>query len=88
MVRRFRADDAGLSEAGFGSGMLTDGIIDGPEEERGLAVDESGGGAPDSRGFSRDSGEGGSNVLLTRSKRDLINTYLVIVEQCAGCARG
>ena len=80
MVRRFRADDAGLSEVGFGSGISTDGIIGGPEEERGLAEDESGGGGPDSGGFSRNSGEGGSNVLLTRGKRDLITSYLVVVE--------
>ena len=65
MLRRFRADDAGLSEVGFGFGISTDGIISGPEEECSSAGDGSGGGAPDSRGFSRDSGEGGSNMLLT-----------------------
>ena len=80
MVRRFRADDVGLSEVGFGSGVSTDGIIGGPAEECGLAGVESSGGAPDSRGFSRDSGEGGSNVPLTRGKRDFITTYLVVVE--------
>ena len=76
------SDDAGLSEVRFGSGICisTNGIIGGPEEECGLAEDESGGGAPDSRTFSRDSGEGGSSVLSTRGKRDLITPYLVVVE--------
>ena len=82
MVRRFPLDDAGLPEADFTSGILTDGIIGGPGEECGSVEDESGGGAPDSKGISRDSGEGGSNVLLTRGKRDpnLVTTYLIIVE--------
>ena len=80
MVRRFPPGDARFSEVGFGSGMLTGGIIGGPGEEHGLAGDESGGGTPDSRGFSSDSGEGGSNVLLTRGKKDLIATYLIVVE--------
>ena len=45
------------------------GIIGGPGEECGLAGDESGAGAPDSRGFSHDRGDGGSNMLLTRGKK-------------------
>ena len=80
MVRLFRADDAGLSEVGFGSGISTDGTTGGPGEERGLAGDGPGGGASDSRGRSRDSGEGGSNESLTRGRNDLIATYLVVVE--------
>jgi hypothetical protein len=80
MVRRFPSGDAGLSEVGFGSGRSTPRIISGPGEESGLAGDESGAGAPNSTGFSRDSGEGGSNVLLTRRGKDLIATYLIVVE--------
>ena len=80
MVRPFSSDDAGLSEVGFGPGTSTEGIIGGPGEECGSAGDESDGGVPDSRGISRDSGEGGSNVLLTRGKKDFISTYLIVVE--------
>ena len=65
MVRPFPSDDARSSEVGFGSGISTDGIIGGPGEKCGLAGDGSGAGAPDSRAFSGDSGEGGSNVLST-----------------------
>jgi hypothetical protein len=69
MVRRFPSGDAGLSKVGCGSGMSTAGFIGGPGEECGLVGDESSAGTPDSTGFSRDSGEGGSNVLLTRGKK-------------------
>ena len=79
MVRRLPSDDAGLSEVGFGSGMPTGGTS-GPGEGCGLAGDEPGGGAPDSREISHDSGEGGSNMLLTRGKRDPVATYLIVVE--------
>ena len=89
MVRRFPPDNTELSEAGFGSGVIsTDGTTGGPGEECGLAGDGPGGGASDSRGLSRDSGEGGSSELLTRGRNDLIATYLVVVEQWRGCARG
>ena len=80
MVRRVPSDEAGLSEVGFRSCISTDGILGGPGEECGLAGDDPGAGATDSRGFSRDSGEGGSNVLLTRGKKDLITTYLIVIE--------
>ena len=70
MVRRFPSDNAGLSEVGFGSGISTHGIIGGPGEECVLAGHEPGGGAPDSRGFSRDFGEGGSNILLVGGKEE------------------
>ena len=68
-VPRFPSDDAGLSEVGFGSGISTDGTIGGPGEECGLAGDALGASAPEARGFSRDSGEGGSNALLTRGRK-------------------
>ena len=70
MVRRFPSGDVGFSEVDLGSGMSMGGIIGGAAVHC-CSGDESGGGAPDSRGFSRNSGEGGSNVLLTRGKKTL-----------------
>jgi len=72
MVRRFFSDDVGLSGGIdlLGSGISTDEIIGGIGDECGLAEDETGGSAPDSKGCSDDAGEGGSNILLTRSKKE------------------
>ena len=57
------------------SSIPTGGIAGGPisGEECGLAGGEPGGGAPDSRGFSRDSGEGGSNVMSSPYTSSLLN---------------
>ena len=88
MIRRLPSDDMGLPEVGFGSDISTNGTIGRSGEECGLAGGGSGAGGPDSREFSRDSGEGGSNVLSTQGKKDLITTYLVVVKQWSRCARG
>ena len=67
MVRRFpsESDDVGLSENGFGSGISTDGVIGGPGEGCSLPGGEPGADPSDSSACSCNSGEGGSNVLLT-----------------------